>query len=106
MMGVPKGGFWHHTMGFLLPAKDLPTEYLAQIGGERRVTDPAVQQYCLSNPEVLRRMTEVALRWRDEDPDPIYYPIHYGDVGNFCECEQCQAFYAEKGSVSDAVIGS
>lgn len=104
MMGVPKGGFWHHTMGFLLPAKDLPTEYLAQIGGERRVTDPAVQQYCLSNPEVLRRMTEVALRWMDEDPDPIYYPIHYGDVGNFCECEQCQAFYAEKGSVSDAVI--
>ena len=56
MMAIPKGGFWHHTMGFLLPAEPLAEthpDYLALIGEKRRVTEPAVQQYCLSNPELL-----------------------------------------------------
>ena len=56
MMAFPKGGFWHHTMGFLLPAGPLAEthpDYLAFIGKKRRVTEPAVQQYCLSNPELL-----------------------------------------------------
>lgn len=105
MMAIPQGGFWHHTLGFLLPASDQPPEYLAMLGGERRVVDPARQQYCLSNPGFLRLATEAALRWMDEDTDPVYYPIHYGDVGNFCECDSCRAMYAEQGSITDAVIG-
>jgi hypothetical protein len=108
MMGIPpKGWFWHHTMGFLLPAKELAEshpEYLAQIDGERRVVEAAVQQYCLSNPELLRRMTEAVLDWVAKDPDRVYYPVHFGDVVKFCECDKCKAFYAERGSVSDVVI--
>ncbi|MCC6444490.1 MAG: DUF4838 domain-containing protein [Armatimonadetes bacterium] len=107
MMAIPKGGFWHHTIGFLLPARDLAEkhpEYLAMLGGERKVVEPAVQQYCLSNPEFLQLLTRRVLQWMDEDPDPVYYPVHYGDVANFCECDACKSMYAEKGSVSDAVI--
>jgi len=107
MMAIPKGGFWHHTMGFLLPAREwFPKhpEYFAMIGGERKAVEPAVQQYCLSNPELLRVMTDRVLRWIEEDPDPLYYPVHYGDVGNFCECDACKAMYQEKGSITDAVI--
>lgn len=107
MMAFPPGGFWHHTMGFLLPAKPLAEthpDYLAQIGGQRRVSEPAVQQYCLSNPELLALMTDQVLAWIASDPDKDYYPVHYGDVVSFCECDKCKAMYAEKGSITDAVI--
>ncbi len=107
MMAFPKGGFWHHTMGFLLPAEPLAMEhpeYLALIRGERRVTEPAVQQYCLSNPGLLAAMTDKVLEWIASDPDKDYYPVHYGDVVSFCECDRCKALYAEKGSITDAVI--
>lgn len=104
MMGIPPRGFWHHTMGFLLPAESVPREYLAEIGGERRVTEPAVQQYCLSNPGLQRAMTEAVLRWIESDPRPLYYPVHYGDTAQFCQCERCKAWYAEHGSLTDAVI--
>jgi hypothetical protein len=107
MMAIPPGGFWHHTMGFLMPAAkwyDSHPEYFALIRGERRRVEPAVQQYCLSNPNFRRDLTQAVLQWMEENPDPLYYPVHYGDVGNFCECKACQALYAEKGSVTDAVI--
>ncbi|GIV18260.1 MAG: hypothetical protein KatS3mg023_0011 [Armatimonadota bacterium] len=104
MMGIPPRGFWHHTMGFLLPASSVPKEYLAEINGERRVTEPAVQQYCLSNPDLQKAMTEAVLRWIESTPDPVYYPVHYGDTGQFCQCERCKAWYTEHGSLTDAVI--
>ena len=107
MMAFPKGGFWHHTMGFLLPADPLAQthpDYLALIGDKRRVTERAVQQYCLSNPELLALMTDKVLEWIASDPDKDYYPVHYGDVVSFCECDNCKAMYAEKGSITDAVI--
>lgn len=104
MMGIPPRGFWHHTMGFLLPAESVPKEYLAEIGGVRRVTEPAVQQYCLSNPDLQKAMTEAVLKWIESNPDPLYYPVHYGDTGQFCQCERCKAWYEEHGSLTDAVI--
>jgi hypothetical protein len=109
MMAIPKakGAFWHHTMGFLLPAKEISEthpEYIAQIDGKRAVVEPFRQQYCLSNPGLLKLMTEAVLNWIASDPDKLYYPVHYGDVRSFCECNDCKAMYAEKGSVTDAVI--
>ncbi|MEW6359781.1 MAG: DUF4838 domain-containing protein [Planctomycetota bacterium] len=107
MMAKPPGGFWHHTMGFLLPAEELAKahpEYLAQIGGKREPVGAAVQQYCLSNPGLLRAMSDAVLAWIASEPDKLYYPVHYGDVVKFCECDQCKALYEEKGSVTDAVI--
>ncbi|MGQ9791437.1 MAG: DUF4838 domain-containing protein [Armatimonadota bacterium] len=105
MMGIPPGGSsWHHTMGFLLPADTVPREYLAEIGGERRITAPAVQQYCLSNPGLQKAMTEAVLKWIESNPDPIYYPVHYGDTAQFCQCAKCKAWYEEHGSLTDAVI--
>ena len=107
MMAWPKGGFWHHTMGFLLPAKplaDTHPDYLAQIGGQRKVVEPAVQQYCLSNPQLLQAMTDAVMAWIASDPDKLYYPVHYGDVAGFCECAACKALYASQGSITDTVI--
>jgi len=107
MMAIPPGGFWHHTMGFLMPAEkwfEPHPEYFAQIRGERRRVEPAVQQYCLSNPHFRQDLTQAVLQWMADNPEPLYYPVHYGDVGNFCECADCQALYEEKGSVTDAVI--
>ncbi len=104
MMGIPPGGFWHHTMGFLLPAENLPPEYLAEINGQRRVVEKYLQQYCLSNPDLQKAMTEAVLRWIENDPAPVYYPVHYGDTGQFCQCERCRAWYQEHGSLTDAVI--
>ncbi|MCS7310052.1 MAG: DUF4838 domain-containing protein [Armatimonadetes bacterium] len=104
MMAIPPRGFWHHTMGFLLPAQNVPKEYLAEIGGERRITEPHLQQYCLSHPDLQRAMTDAVLKWIESDPDPIYYPVHYGDTGQFCQCQRCKAWYEEHGSLTDAVI--
>lgn len=104
MMGIPPGGFWHHTMGFLLHAEDVPKEWLAMIGGERRVTERHRQQFCLSNPDLQKAMTEAVLKWIESNPDAIYYPVHYGDTGQFCQCAQCKAWYEEHGSLTDAVI--
>jgi hypothetical protein len=104
MMGIPPRGFWHHTMGFLLPADSVPREYLAEIGGERRIIEPHLQQYCLSNPALQKAMTDAVLRWIESTPDPVYYPVHYGDTGQFCQCERCKAWYERHGSLTDAVI--
>jgi hypothetical protein len=104
MMGIPPRGFWHHTMGFLLPANSVPKEYLAEIGGERRITEPHLQQYCLSNSGFQQAMLEAVLRWIESNPDPVYYPVHYGDTGQFCQCERCKVWYDEHGSLTDAVI--
>jgi hypothetical protein len=107
LMAWPKGGFWHHTMGFLLPAKPLAAthpDYLAQLGVQRKVVEPAVQQFCLSNPALLKAMTEAVLAWIASDPDKLYYPVHYGDVAGFCECDTCKAMYAAQGSITDTVI--
>ena len=104
MMAIPPGGFWHHTMGFLLHAEDVPKEWLAMIDGERRITERHLQQFCLSNPDLQKAMTAAVLKWIESHPEPIYYPVHYGDTGHFCQCERCRAWYAEHGSLTDAVI--
>jgi len=38
-------------------------------------------------------MLEAVLRWIESNPDPVYYPVHYGDTGQFCQCERCKAWY-------------
>ena len=107
MMAIPPGGFWHHTMGFLVRAEDhfdSHPEYFAELGGERKRVDPAVQQHCLSNPELRWLMTDKVLEWIAAHPDQDYYPVHFGDVAHFCECSECRKLYEQQGSISDTVI--
>ena len=105
MMAIPKGGFWtHHGLRCRQNPWPKPTQTTWAIGEKRGVTEPAVQQYCLSNPELLARMTDKVLDWIASDPDKDYYPVHYGDVVSFCQCNDCKAMYEEKGSITDAVI--
>lgn len=107
MMAIPPGGFWHHTMPYLVRAEDwfeTHPEYFAELGGERRQVAPALQQHCLSNADLRALMTQKVLEWIEASPDQLYYPVHFGDVVHFCSCEECRAMYAEHGSISDTVI--
>ena len=107
MMAIPPGGFWHHTMGYLVRADEwfeTHPEYFAELGGERKDVGPALQQHCLSNADLRRLMAQKVLDWIAASPDQVYYPVHFGDVVHFCGCQECRTMYAEHGSISDTVI--
>ena len=91
-----------HTLGHLLPPgkyfNEHP-EYFAERNGKRTSNQP-----CLSNPDVLRIVTENVLKGIAEDPDAKYYGVSQNDNHDYCQCEKCRAIDAEEGSPSGTII--
>ena len=90
-----------HTFGRLLPGtyfKEHP-EYFAERNGKRTSNQP-----CLSNPDVLRIVTENVLKGIADDPDAKYYGVSQNDNHDYCQCAKCRAIDAEEGSPSGTII--
>jgi hypothetical protein len=93
-----------HTFYPLVPPgeffKEHP-EYYSLIDGKRTAERA---QLCLSNPDVLRIVTERILQKMRELPQYLIYDVSQNDWNNPCACPQCQAMVDREGSQSGPVI--
>jgi len=95
-----------HTFDELVPTgkylKDHP-EYYSLVNGVRQ-GGQYQGQLCLTNPEVVRVVTETVLTWIAEKPDFRIVSVTQNDNGNYCQCEKCKAVDAEEGSPSGLML--
>ncbi len=61
-------------------------------------------QLCLTNPDVIRVVTENMLKELREHPDTTLIDISQEDNDNYCECEHCKAVAAEEKSQAGPMI--
>lgn len=95
---------WCHTSYKLLP----PDEYFAQhpdwyseVNGKRTTSGA---QLCLTNDEMRKELTRVALQWISKNPTAGIISITQNDCGGRCECPKCKAVEQEEGSPSGPLI--
>jgi len=93
-----------HTFYPLMPPSefyDKHPEYYSLIDG-KRVHEQA--QLCLSNPDVLKIMTERIKNRMLESPEYLIYDVSQNDCFNPCQCDKCQAIVKREGSESGLMI--
>ncbi len=77
-------------------------EYFALVNGVRE-NQPG-HQLCLTNPDVLRIVTENVLKELREHPDTAIIDFSQEDGPLGCTCEHCAAIDAEEGSPAGSII--
>jgi hypothetical protein len=95
-------GMWVHTMFRLVPPEKYYAthpEYYALFGGERRKT-----QLCLSNPDVLKIVTDTLRKLMSANPEARYWSVSQMDTYGNCECPACRAVNEREGSPSGSYI--
>ncbi len=92
-----------HTLGYLLHGNDYfeaHPEYYALVDGKRIPCygggGPGMP--CLTNPDVLRIVTEKVLCDLREHPEKTVVDVSQTDGPRWCTCEKCAAIDAEEGS--------
>ena len=97
--------YWSvHTFYRFMPPEEFYNdhpEYYSLIDG-KRVYDRA--QLCLTNPDVLKIVTERLKKTIRENPDYLIYSVSQNDWRNPCQCEKCQAIVQKEGSESGPTI--
>jgi hypothetical protein len=97
--------YWSvHTFYPLMPPAEFFSdhpEYYSLIDG-KRTWDHA--QLCLSNPDVLKIITERIKKTMRENPEYLIYDVSQNDWYNPCQCEKCQAIVKKEGSESGIMI--
>lgn len=93
-----------HTFFPLMPPAEFfgkHPEYYSLIDG-KRIHDHA--QLCLSNPDVLKIITERIIDRMRKSPEYLIYDVSQNDWGNPCQCGKCQALTQKYGGESGIVI--
>lgn len=93
-----------HTFAKLLPVDeyfDSHPEYFSEAGG-RRFREHT--QLCLTNPDVLRIVTEKVLAAIARDPEATFFGVSQNDWQGFCTCAKCKAVDDEEGSHAGTMI--
>ncbi len=97
--------YWSvHTFFPLLPPEEFfaeHPEYYSLIDG-KRTHDHA--QLCLTNPDVLRLLTERLKKVMRENPGYLIYSVSQNDWYGPCQCNHCQAIAKREESESGPVI--
>jgi len=97
--------YWSvHTFFPLMPPQEFykkHPEYYSLIGG-KRIHERA--QLCLTNPDVLKIITERIKKRMRESPEYLIYDVSQNDWYNPCQCDKCQAIAKEKGGESGVII--
>ena len=91
-----------HTFHRFMPGSvfyDQHPEYYALKDGKRLTT-----QLCLSNPDVLRIVTDSVASYFDHHPESDIISVSQDDNTLHCECEDCAAIDKEEGSASGTMI--
>lgn len=93
-----------HTFFPLVPPTEFfeaHPEYYSLIDG-KRIAEHA--QLCLTNPDVLRILTERLLDVMRKSPEYLIYCVSQNDWGNPCQCDNCQAIAKREESESGPVV--
>ncbi|MBW7892571.1 MAG: DUF4838 domain-containing protein [Chitinophagaceae bacterium] len=93
-----------HTFFPLMPPDEFykkHPEYYSLIDG-KRIFERA--QLCLSNPNVLRIITERIKERMRESPEYLIYDVSQNDWTNPCQCDNCQAIVKRYGGESGIII--
>ncbi len=107
--GMANAPFDAHSFGRLLPGAvyfDEHPEYYALVDGERIPCNNGAGpgQLCLTNPDVVRLVTEAVLNQLRENPTLLEVEVSHCDNGNYCRCEHCAAIDEEEGSQAGTMI--
>jgi hypothetical protein len=98
-------GYWEvHTFYPLVPPSEFfrkHPEYYSLINNKRTFQEA---QLCLSNPDVLKIVTERIKKRMRENPEYLIYDVSQNDWGNPCQCSKCQNIVKQEGSESGIVI--
>ncbi len=97
--------YWEvHTFYPLMPPAEFykkHPEYYSLVDG-KRIFERA--QLCLTNPNVLRIITDRIKKRMRESPEYLIYDVSQNDWHNPCQCEKCQAIVKAKGGESGLII--
>ena len=105
---------WCHTFGEMIPRetyfKDHP-EYFALVNGVRAPVVPGCgrEQLCLTNPEVIRILTEKVLARLRKEKNPRIISVSQNDAwgkmaDNYCRCPNCRAIDEKDGSPAGSLL--
>lgn len=96
-------GFVHTFFPLLPPDTYFAThpEWYSEIKGQRTSQR---SQLCLTNPEVVRAVTEAVRGWLHKNPKASIVSVSQNDWRGSCECTACKAVDTEEGSPSGALI--
>ncbi len=104
MGGHVNYGLFVHTFDRLVPPEeffDSHPEYFSEVEGVRRRNG---SQLCLSNPEVLRILTDRLLKRMRENPRDRIWSVSQNDWTGYCECPKCKAVADEEGSQAGPIL--
>jgi len=93
----------HSFVNNLVPPKtyfDTHPEYYSLIKGKRVPNE----QLCLTNPDVLKIVTEQVLKWIEQYPDITIFEVSQNDGEGPCRCENCNAIVKEEGSQMGPIL--
>ena len=114
---IPQPGgryqYWNvHTFAKLMPPAEFFVEHpeYYSLNDGVRVADKEHphngSQLCLTNPEVLRIITERIKQAIRENPDHLVYSVSQNDGDDYgpCECDSCRGIKNQYGGTESAVI--
>jgi len=93
-----------HTFYVFMPPSEFfgeHPEYYSEIDG-KRVHERG--QLCLTNPDVLRIVTERLKKTMREQPEHLIYSVSQNDWHGACQCKNCQAIVQREESEAGPVI--
>ena len=98
------GGLFVHTFYRLVPPAeffDKHPEYFSLIDGKRQI---GFSQLCLTNPDVLRIVTERVLAAIRKDPTAKLFSVSQNDWDGHCQCERCREIDRREESPAGTLI--
>ena len=96
-----------HTFHRLVPVEEFGKshpEYFALVDGRRVTATGGRTQLCLTNPDVLRIVTERAREVLRQHPGTHLLSLSQNDWGGSCQCDGCRRIDAEEGSPSGTLL--
>ncbi|MCR4906014.1 MAG: DUF4838 domain-containing protein [Clostridiales bacterium] len=79
-------------------------EYFALVNGQRVTTSGGRTQLCLTNPDVIRLLTERTRAFLRAHPGNRLMSLSQNDWGGNCQCENCRKIDEEEGSPSGTLL--
>ncbi|MCR5681237.1 MAG: DUF4838 domain-containing protein [Clostridiales bacterium] len=100
-------GLFVHSFEHLIPTAEFGEthpEYFALVDGKRVTTSGGRTQLCLTNPDVIRLLTERTRDFLRAHPGNRLMSLSQNDWGGNCQCENCRKIDEEEGSPSGTLL--